>query len=137
MSFQCSRCGSAPAWDTRAWATRSRCPASKLVKENFVTFPAGYGSALNAALEDLCAQEGVAPQIGPTASQMTTLVSLVAAERGVAIVPGFTSTLRRSGVAYVPLATPHVLELVVTWSEPFSSTCVGQFIEFVRSAAAG
>ncbi|WP_322075185.1 LysR substrate-binding domain-containing protein [Burkholderia cenocepacia] len=107
----------------------------ELAMENFVTFPSGYGSALNAALEDLCAHEGVTPRIGPTASQITTLVSLVAAERGVAIVPGFTSTLHRPGVAYVPLARPHVLELVVTWSEPFSSTCVEQFVEFARSVA--
>jgi len=110
---------------------------SELVNENFVTFPSGYGSALNAALDDLCAHEGVTPRIGPTASQITTLVSLVAAERGVAIVPGFTSTLQRSGVAYLPLAKPHVLELVVTWSEPFSSPCVEQFIEFARSIASG
>ncbi|RQU17583.1 LysR family transcriptional regulator [Burkholderia cenocepacia] len=110
---------------------------SELVNENFVTFPSGYGSALNAALDDLCAHEGVTPRIGPTASQITTLVSLVAAERGVAIVPGFTSTLQRSGVAYLPLAKPHVLELIVTWSEPFSSPCVEQFIEFARSIAPG
>ncbi|WP_321863655.1 LysR substrate-binding domain-containing protein [Burkholderia cenocepacia] len=119
------------------YANKATIAFSELVKENFVTFPAGYGSALNAALDDLCAHEGVTPRIGPTASQITTLVSLVAAERGVAIVPGFTSTLQRSGVAYVPLAKPHVLELVVTWSEPFSSTCVEQFVEFARSIAPG
>lgn len=119
------------------YAGKATIEFRELVNENFVTFPAGYGSALNAALEDLCAHDGVAPRIGPTASQITTLVSLVAAERGVAIVPSFTSTLQRSGVAYVPLARPHVLELVVTWSEPFSSTCVEQFIAFARSVAAG
>ncbi|MEK6354080.1 MAG: LysR substrate-binding domain-containing protein [Burkholderia cenocepacia] len=119
------------------YADKATIEFRELVKENFVTFPAGYGSALNAALEDLCAQEGVTPRTGPTASQITTLVSLVAAERGVAIVPGFTSTLQRSGVAYVPLARPHVLELVVTWSEPFSSSCVEQFIEFARSITRG
>jgi len=119
------------------YAGKATIEFRELVEENFVTFPAGYGSALNAALEDLCAHEGVVPRIGPTASQITTLVSLVAAERGVAIVPSFTSTLQRSGVAYVPLAGPHVLELVVTWSEPFSSTCVEQFIAFARSIAGG
>ncbi|NTZ09232.1 LysR substrate-binding domain-containing protein [Burkholderia metallica] len=119
------------------YAGKATIEFSELVKENFVTFPAGYGSALNAALDDLCAHEGVTPRIGPTASQITTLVSLVAAERGVALVPSFTSTLQRSGVAYVPLARPHVLELVVTWSEPFSSPCVEHFIEFARSIAPG
>lgn len=116
-------------------AQRQTIAFEELAEESFVTFPPGYGSALNAALEDLCARAGVAPPMGATASQITTLVSLVAAERGVAIVPGFTSTLQRSGVAYVPLAEPYVLEQTVFWSEPFSSPCVERFIKFARSLA--
>lgn len=116
-------------------AQRQTIAFEELAEESFVTFPPGYGSALNAALEDLSARAGVAPPMGATASQITTLVSLVAAERGVAIVPGFTSTLQRSGVAYVPLAEPYVLEQTVFWSEPFSSPCVERFIKFARSLA--
>jgi DNA-binding transcriptional LysR family regulator len=70
--------------------------------------------------------------MGPTASQMTTLVSLVAAERGVAIVPSFTSALQRSGVAYVSLAEPYILEQTVIWREPFSSRCVEQFVTLAK-----
>lgn len=74
----------------------------------------------------------VSPRLGPTASQITTLVSLVAAERGGAIVPDFVSTLQRPGVAYVPLDGSHVMEQTVSWIEPLSSRGVERFVELAR-----
>ncbi|WP_321914602.1 LysR substrate-binding domain-containing protein [Paraburkholderia sp. J11-2] len=108
---------------------------AELRDETFLIFPPGYGSALTAALDSLCAQVGVEPRIGPTASQTATLVSLVAAERGVAIVPAFTMALQRSGVAYVPLNGAPVLEQAVSWIEPFTSTCVERFVELAQSVS--
>ncbi|MEX5613040.1 LysR substrate-binding domain-containing protein, partial [Pseudomonas protegens] len=90
----------------------------------FVTSPRASGAALTPALEDLCAHSGIIPRLGPTASQMTTLVSLVAAERGVAVVPDYTATLQRPGVVYVPLAEPYVLEQTVSWRTPLGSRCL-------------
>ncbi|WLE61274.1 LysR family transcriptional regulator [Burkholderia plantarii] len=104
-----------------------------LADETFVTFVAEYGSALNAALDTLAERAGFTPRGGPTASQITTLVSLVAAGRGIAIVPSFAAALRRPGVAYVPLAAPHVIEQTVTWREPCASGCVARFVELVKA----
>ncbi|QGZ57263.1 LysR substrate-binding domain-containing protein [Paraburkholderia acidiphila] len=108
---------------------------AELRDETFLILPPGYGSALTAALDSLCAQAGVEPRIGPTASQTATLVSLVAAERGVAIVPAFTVALQRSGVAYVPLSDAPALEQTVSWIEPFTSICVERFVELARLVA--
>lgn len=119
------------------YAGRQTIAFAELASERFITFPPGSGSALNAALEDLSARASVVPLVGPTASQIATVVSLVAAERGVAIVPGFTSTLQRSGVAYVPLAEPCVLEQTVLWSEPFPSACVERFVKLAWALTAG
>ncbi|MEN2475365.1 LysR family substrate-binding domain-containing protein [Burkholderia sp. GS2Y] len=85
---------------------RATITLAELAAKRFVTFSPGYGSALNAALEDLCEEAGIEPRLGLTAARITTLVPLVAAERGGAIVPGFTSTLQRSGAAYVPWPNP-------------------------------
>jgi DNA-binding transcriptional LysR family regulator len=104
-----------------------------LADETFVTFVPEYGSALNAALDTLAARAGFTPRGGPTASQITTLVSLVAAGRGIAIVPSFTAALQRPGVAYVPLAAPHLIEQTVTWREPCASGCVARFVELVKA----
>ncbi|CAB3751207.1 LysR family transcriptional regulator [Paraburkholderia solisilvae] len=118
---------------TRPYAGKDKIEFGELAKEVFLTYPAGFGSALAAALDALCAKAGIVPHRGPAASQITTLVSLVAAERGVAIVPSFTSALQRSGVAYVPLAEPYVLEQTVMWREPFSSKSVERFAELAKS----
>ena len=88
---------------------------------------------MTAALDDLCAQAGFTPRIGATAAQITTLVSLVAAERGIAIVPGFTATLQRPGVVYVPLAGTRAVEQIVSWNEPFASACVERFVALARA----
>jgi len=116
-------------------ARKATLEFAELRDETFLVFPPGYGSAMNAALDTLCAQADVVPRIGPTASQTATLVSLVAAERGVAIVPAFTTALQRSGVAYVPLAGEPVLEQTVSWVEPFTSTCVERFVELAHAVA--
>jgi DNA-binding transcriptional LysR family regulator len=117
----------------RPYAGKDKIEFGELAKEVFLTYPAGFGSALAVALHELCTKAGIVPHMGPAASQITTLVSLVAAERGVAIVPSFTSALRRSGVAYVPLADPYVLEQTVMWREPFSSKSVERFAELAKS----
>jgi DNA-binding transcriptional LysR family regulator len=119
---------------TSPFASKAAIDFAALAEETILTYPAGYGSALNAALDELCAKAGFVPRMGPAASQITTLVSLVAAERGVAIVPSFTSALRRSGVAYVPLAEPYVLEQTVSWREPFASKSVERFVELTTTA---
>ncbi|MCP3711370.1 LysR substrate-binding domain-containing protein [Paraburkholderia sp. CNPSo 3274] len=108
---------------------------AELRDETFLIFPPGSGSALTAALDSLCAQAGMEPRIGPTASQTAALISLVAAERGVAIVPAFTMALQRSGVAYVPLRGAPALDQTVSWTEPFTSTCVERFVELAQSVA--
>ncbi|NHV31044.1 LysR substrate-binding domain-containing protein [Burkholderia sp. D-99] len=114
-------------------AGRASVDVAALADETFVIFPQDYGSALAAALDDLCARAGFAPRIGATAAQITTLVSLVAAERGIAIVPGFTATLQRPGVVYVPLAGTRAVEQIVSWNEPFASACVERFVALARS----
>ncbi|WP_412526001.1 LysR substrate-binding domain-containing protein [Burkholderia lata] len=114
-------------------ASRASVDVAALANATFVTFPPGYGSALTAALHDLCAQAGFTPRIGATAAQITTLVSLVAAERGIAIVPGFTATLQRPDVVYVPLAGTRAVEQIVSWNEPFASVCVERFVALARS----
>ena len=118
-----------------AHARKKSIDFAELRDETFLIFPPGYGSALTAALDSLCAQSGVEPRIGPTASQTAALISLVAAERGVAIVPAFTMALQRSGVTYVPLSDAPALDQTVSWIEPFTSTCIERFVELAQSVA--
>ncbi|WP_322052794.1 LysR family transcriptional regulator [Paraburkholderia bannensis] len=106
-----------------------------LAHEAFITYPPGQGSALNAALNRLCAKAGLTPRLGPTATQVATLVALVAAERGVAIVPASVAALHMPGVRYVPLAGETPLEQTLLWRAHGASRCALRFVEFAIECA--
>ncbi|WP_322056198.1 LysR substrate-binding domain-containing protein [Paraburkholderia sp. J63] len=115
-------------------ATRDALAFAELAHEAFIVYPPGQGSALNAALYQLCADAGLTPRLGPTATQVTTLVALVAAERGVAIVPASVTALQMAGVQYVPLQGAHALEQTLIWRAQNASRCALRFAEFARAA---
>ncbi|VBY70561.1 LysR family transcriptional regulator [Burkholderia pseudomallei] len=121
----------------RALASEASLAVEQLADETFVLFPPGYGSTLDRKAFDLCATAGFMPRRGPSASQMTTMIALVAAGRGVAIVPEAVSTLRKPGVAYVPLTDESALiELVLMWREAGLSLAARSFVEWHKAHVA-
>ncbi|AOJ70065.1 MULTISPECIES: LysR substrate-binding domain-containing protein [Burkholderia] len=115
-------------------ADEASLSVDRLADEPFVLFPPGYGSTLDRKAFDLCAAAGFTPRRGPSASQMTTMIALVAAGRGVAIVPSAVSTLRKPGVAYVPLIDDSALiELVLMWREAGLSLAARSFVEWHKA----
>lgn len=81
---------------------------------------------------------GVTPRIGQEAIQMQTIVSLVSAGMGVALVPQSLRNLRRTGVIYRPLAADApVVETGLAWRTDDVSPVLAAFIEIVRRAAPG
>ncbi|KVE39338.1 LysR family transcriptional regulator [Burkholderia sp. TSV86] len=82
---------------------------------------------------------GVAPRIGQEAIQMQTIVSLVSAGLGVALVPQSLRNLRRTGVVYRPLAdtAAPVVETGLVWRTADVSPVLSGFIDVVRAHACG
>ncbi|MBO7750949.1 LysR substrate-binding domain-containing protein [Burkholderia pseudomallei] len=79
---------------------------------------------------------GVTPRIGQEAIQMQTIVSLVSAGMGVALVPQSLRNLRRTGVVYRALADPApVVETGLVWRTDDVSPVLAGFIDVVRGAA--
>ncbi|WP_431702039.1 LysR family transcriptional regulator [Pseudomonas sp. BR20] len=68
-----------------------------------ILFPADYGSGLNQSIEQLYRHHGVPLHAGPTGRQITSIIALVAAGQGVALVPACTQSLMNKGVTYRPL----------------------------------
>lgn len=68
-----------------------------------ILFPADYGSGLNTSIEQLYRRHGLALRPGPTGRQITSIIALVAAGQGVALVPECTQSLMNKGVTYRPL----------------------------------
>ena len=69
-----------------------------------ILFPADYGSGLNQSIEQLYRHHGQPLRPGPTGRQITSIIALVAAGQGVALVPACTQSLMNKGVTYRPLA---------------------------------
>ncbi|MEO8847755.1 MAG: LysR substrate-binding domain-containing protein [Casimicrobiaceae bacterium] len=85
----------------RRWPARVSLAA--LAAESFLLFPRDAGAALYDAIVGFCKRAGFTPRIGQEAIQMQTIVSLVAAGMGVALVPASLHHMRRTGVVYRPL----------------------------------
>ena len=85
-----------------AIATNSE--SSDLRDEEFVAH-AGHGrSVMNSVLTAMCADAGFVPRVRHEVEETSTLVTLVSAGLGVAIVPEPTAALDIAGVCYRPLA---------------------------------
>jgi DNA-binding transcriptional LysR family regulator len=79
---------------------------------------------------------GLTPRIGQEAIQMQTIVSLVSAGMGAALVPQSLRNLRRTGVVYRPLVerTP-LVETGLVWRTADVSPVLAGFLDIVRMHA--
>jgi DNA-binding transcriptional LysR family regulator len=105
---------------------------SLLAHESFIIFPRPVAPELFDRIISLCQQANFSPKIVQEAIQMQTIVSLVAAEMGVAIVPASIENLQRTGVVYKPLKeqTPQSAIALIHRREQQSATII-KFIEVV------
>jgi DNA-binding transcriptional LysR family regulator len=76
---------------------------------------------------------GITPVIGQEAIQMQTIVSLVSAGMGIALVPQSVSNLRRPGVEYRPLAhNSPMVETGLAWRRDNASPVLRGFLDLMR-----
>lgn len=87
-------------------AAQDRVTLAELSEYPLILFPADYGSGLNEAIEQLYRRHGLPLRPGPSGRQITSIIALVAAGQGVALVPHCTQTLAKKGVSYRLLADP-------------------------------
>jgi len=103
-----------------------------------VIFPRRLAPGFYDIIMDCYGVAGLTPRIGQEAIQMQTIVSLVSAGMGVALVPQSLRNLRRTGVVYRPLieAVP-AIETGLVWRTQAVSPVLAGFIEIARAHAAG
>ncbi|MHA7681554.1 LysR family transcriptional regulator [Cupriavidus sp. PET2-C1] len=108
--------------------------------EPLIIFPRRSAPAFYDIITGCYAREGLTPVIAQEAIQMQTIVSLVSAGMGVALVPASLCNLRRTGVSYLPLrdAGPDI-ETGLVWREAGAdgvSPVLRSFIEIAGALAA-
>nr|WP_315395009.1 LysR family transcriptional regulator [uncultured Duganella sp.] len=99
-----------------------------------IVFPRAISPALYDAIVAVFRDAGVMPEIGQQAIQMQTIVSLVSAGMGMALVPQSVSNLMRPGVEYRALA--HAVPLVETglaWRRDNASPVLRGFLDLLNT----
>ncbi len=94
-------------------ARRRRIDVAELAGEPFVTHPSDDRSAMYAAVLEACRTAGFVPQVVGEAAETATLMVLVAAGQGVALVPEPVRSLGVEKVSYVSLTAAPSLELAL------------------------
>ncbi|MDQ0979645.1 LysR family transcriptional regulator [Pseudomonas synxantha] len=84
-------------------ASQATVSLAQLSTYPLILFPADYGSGLNQSIEQLYRHHGHPLRPGPTGRQITSIIALVAAGQGVALVPDCTQSLMNRGVTYKPM----------------------------------
>jgi DNA-binding transcriptional LysR family regulator len=101
-----------------------------------VIFPRRLAPSFYDIIMDCYGVAGLTPRVGQEAIQMQTIVSLVSAGMGVALVPQSLRNLRRTGVVYRPLteAVP-AIETGLVWRTQAVSPVLAGFIDIARAHA--
>ncbi|HUY13208.1 MAG TPA: LysR substrate-binding domain-containing protein [Terriglobia bacterium] len=121
---------------THALARRRRILLRDLAGQRFVFFPRALGPGFYDQVVSLCQSAGFSFRVVQEANEMQTIVSLVAAGIGGAIVPASIRNLRMPGVSYVALADPAArTALRVTWRREDTSPVLQAFLKVVREVA--
>lgn len=117
-------------------ATRQDVRVQELRDEEFIAHASGR-SVMNSLLNAVCADAGFVPQVRHEVTETSTLVTLVAAGLGVAIVPEPTAELGITGVRYRPL-TPAGLgvDLVAACVAHSQSPLLDNVLAVLRSVIA-
>ena len=119
-----------------ALALRDELSIADLRDEEFVAH-AGHGrSVMNSVLTAMCADAGFVPRVRHEVEETSTLVTLVAAGLGVAIVPDPTAALDIAGVCYRPLTGDRLgVDLVAARAVQANSPLIERVLTILRQVA--
>ncbi len=117
---------------------RKRGPVSlsQLGKQPLIIFPRQVAPAFHDKILDRYRDAGLTPRIGQEAIQMQTIIALVSAGMGIALVPQSVSNLQRPGVEYRALREAGApIDLGLAWRRDNDSPVLSAFVELMRKTS--
>lgn len=114
-------------------AKKGKIALSELAEMPLIIFPRRISPGFHDTILGCFRAAGVTPHIGQEAIQMQTIVGLVSAGMGIALVPQSVSNLQRPGVDYRQLQdqTP-LVETGLAWRRDNVSPVLQAFLELLR-----
>jgi DNA-binding transcriptional LysR family regulator len=117
----------------RGRGARSAASLKAMADLPLIIFPRRIAPALHDAILGCFREAGLTPRIGQEAIQMQTIVGLVSAGMGIALVPQSVSNLQRPGVEYRPLADASAtVDTGLAWRRDNDSPVLRTFLELLR-----
>ncbi len=119
--------------DTHPLAHETMISISSLAEESFVLFPRHLGPGFYDQIVSICQQANFNPNVTQEAVQMQTIIGLVSANFGIALVPASLQNLLRAGVIYKPLKdpAPHV-DVAIAWRSDMMTPVLREFLQVVK-----
>ena len=107
-----------------------------LANERFILFHRKGAPAVFDTIVGACRSQGFSPRVENEPNSMQTILSLVEAEEGVAIVPASISNLQSNGVQFVRLVPDNLyLDLIAVWPLGEPSAVLRTFLDFLSANA--
>ena len=112
-------------------------PPEAVVSSPLILFPRRAAPSFYDLVTGYYAARGGKAHIVQNAVQMQTIISLVSAGMGIALVPASLRHLARSGVRYLDLAgNPPMLETGIVWRADDASPTLTNFLQVAAELAA-
>lgn len=123
---------------THRLAQQERVRLADFAGEPMIAYRPILGASYNRTALDALRAIGIAPRVVQEASHTLSVVTLVAAGLGIAMVPSWVRTMRSPHVVHRDLEDlPRDVELAVAWPRGETSPVVLDFVETSRRVAAG
>lgn len=109
---------------------------AKLKDAPFILFPRAMAPGMYDDILSFCRSAGFSPRVEQEAVQMQTIVSLVSAELGVALIPASLTNLQRTGVTYKAIRESGPLtEVHLAWRSGEEMPTLRVFVDLALQAA--
>ncbi len=122
--------------ERHALASKPQIRFRDLAEETFLMPPRHLATSFYDQVLNLCNEAGFSPKLGAEASQLQTIINLVAGGMGITLVPESVATLAGRGVVFKPLPAPTpMMEVAVAWRRDERSEVLAAFLKVVREVA--
>jgi DNA-binding transcriptional LysR family regulator len=117
-----------------AFTARTSVEFGDLQTQRLMMYSRGSGSQLQNAIISVLHEQRIDPEVVHEGSDAETIIGLVAAGRGVSLVPQSWSAFQFPGVAYRPIEPPRWIEpgMAMAWNPHDSSPHIAQFVASVK-----
>ncbi|QLE55172.1 LysR substrate-binding domain-containing protein [Nostoc sp. TCL26-01] len=119
--------------ENHRFAKQTSISLKTLANEQFILPPEHLLNSLRKQINSLCQEAGFPPKVRQEAAWMSTILSLVAGEMGISLLPANVENLGRNGVVYRDIQEQSpILEIVAVWRKDNESVVLQNFLQGIE-----